>query len=61
MSTVIQATKFVLEDPEFKQEFITAFIQSRGKGMSTYLAQVPLYIVNSDENLANRGCINYAI
>jgi len=61
MSTVVYATKFMLDTQDGRQAFIKEFQESRGAGMATYLRKVPLYIVNPVDNLANRGCIRYAL
>ena len=59
MSTVVYSTKFMLDND--KKPFLNEFHESRGQGMATYLRKVPLYIVNPVDNLANRGCIRFAL
>jgi glucokinase len=59
-SSVINATQFLFDDPDFKRNFIETYLTSRGAGMSTYFKSMPIYLINDDVNLALRGCITYA-
>lgn len=62
MSTVIYASKFMIEEgSEGRKAFNNEFISSRGAGMAKYISQIPLRIVKAEGELAMRGCIKYAL